>query len=84
MSLLSRFLRRPTVEQYATLRDQLIIAETRAALLQDLVEHPPQPRRKREVRKDANGYRDALAATTASLIASTRTQPSVEKQRGRE
>jgi hypothetical protein len=83
MSLLSIF-RRPTLEQYAELRDQLIVAETRAALLQDLVEHPPQPRRTRERRKDARDVRSAFEATTASLIASTRTQPSVEKQRGRE
>lgn len=55
-------------DEAAELRDRLIVAETQVLLLRDIVDHPPATRRTREVRKDANAYRDEAAKRRAELV----------------
>lgn len=66
----------------AELRDRCLVAETQVLLLRDLVEHPPQPRRTREPRKDKRSVEQAKELMTASLREALR--PSLGKHRGRE
>jgi len=56
-------------DETAELRDRLIVAETQVLLLRDLVDHPPINRPRREIRKDADSYRDQAAKRKAELIA---------------
>lgn len=67
MNLPFRFFHRPTREEYAAMRDRALVAETKAVLLLDIVEHANRPRR--EVRKDAGRYREESAKRKAELIA---------------
>lgn len=67
MNLPFRFPHRPTREEYAAMRDRALVAETKAVLLENIVEHSAA-RRSREVRKDAGSYRDAAAKRKAELI----------------
>lgn len=54
----------------AELRDRLIVAETRAILLEDMLMHPSWRRGMpvREIRKDAGAYRAAKSETTQRLM----------------
>ncbi len=66
MNLPFRFFHRPTREDYAAMRDRALVAETKAVLLENIVEHANRPRR--EVRKDAGRYRAAKDETTQRLM----------------
>jgi hypothetical protein len=72
----------PSHAEIAALRDENIRLGTENVLLRDLVEHPPQPRRTRERRKDAADIREARELMTASLREALR--PALGKHRGRE
>lgn len=76
------FTRHPSTSEVADLRDQLIVAQTQATLLRDLVEHPPQPRRTREPRKDAKSVIAAKEFMTASLREAIRPRASIRTDRG--
>lgn len=66
MSFHFGFSHRPTREEYAAMRDRALVAETKAVLLENIVEH--RARRTREVRKDAGAYRAAKSETTQRLM----------------
>lgn len=61
-----RFSHRPTREEFAAMRDRALVAETKAVLLENIVEH--SARRTREVRKDAGAYLSAKSETTQRLL----------------
>lgn len=59
---------RPTSAEIAALRDELLIAQTKVVLLEDIVRHPPEPRRLREKRKDASEIEVAKIVMTTRLL----------------
>jgi hypothetical protein len=63
----SLFRPKPSLEEYAAMRDRALVAETKAVLLENIVEHANRPRR--EVLKDAGRYREESAKRKAELIA---------------
>ena len=58
---------KPSLEEFAAMRDRALVAETKAVLLENIVEH--SNRHRREIRKDAGSYRDQAAKRKAELIA---------------
>ena len=62
--------RRVSLAEVADLRDRLIVAETRAILLEDIVQNTPR-KPVRAVRKDAGAYLARKAAVEAELRGKT-------------
>lgn len=62
-----RFSHRPTREEYAAMRDRALVAETKAVLLENIVEHLPR-KPLREPRSDKASIIAAKAETTQRLM----------------
>ena len=62
----SLFRPKPSLEEFAAMRDRALVAETKAVLLENIVEHANRPRR--EIRKDAGSYLAAKSETTQRLM----------------